>query len=209
MEAGYRDRVVVGAVEGPAAGVAAAVAGRVRQVLAQADRLPAVQRKGRSKDSATYYANCLPTAAGGSGGRAVRTPGHSVVEAATGGGRTVAGDGVASCLVVGTTSRFSSRTRSPSPRRRSGGWARCRDHEPLHALDGGKVTKPRHEGRDRERLARAQRVLAGKAKGSGSRAKARLRVAKICWPIADRRRDYCTQLSTRLVRENQVIAARI
>ncbi|PQP18340.1 RNA-guided endonuclease TnpB family protein [Rhodococcus opacus] len=39
-----------------------------------------------------------------------------------------------------------------------------------------------------------------------ARAKARLKVAKIHGRIADRRRDYLHKLSTRLVRENQVIA---
>ncbi len=55
-------------------------------------------------------------------------------------------------------------------------------------------------------MAKAQRVLAKKQKGSRNRAKARLKVAKIHGRIADRRRDYLHKLSTRLVRENQVIA---
>ncbi|MDF3313931.1 aldehyde dehydrogenase family protein, partial [Rhodococcus sp. T2V] len=68
------------------------------------------------------------------------------------------------------------------------------------------ITNPRHERTDRARLAKAQRVLARKEKGSRNRAKARLKVAKIHGRIADRRRDYLHTLSTRLVRENQVIA---
>jgi putative transposase len=71
---------------------------------------------------------------------------------------------------------------------------------------GEKVPNPRHERRDRARLARAQRVLARKQKGSANRAKARLKVARIHARIADRRRDHLHKLSTRLVRENQVIA---
>ncbi len=71
---------------------------------------------------------------------------------------------------------------------------------------GDKITNPRHERRDRARLAKAQRVLARKEKGSRNRAKARLKVAKIFGRIADRRRDHLHKLSTRLVRENQVIA---
>ncbi|MBF6374480.1 RNA-guided endonuclease InsQ/TnpB family protein [Nocardia farcinica] len=71
---------------------------------------------------------------------------------------------------------------------------------------GEKVSNPRHEKRDRARLAKAQRVLAKKEKGSANRAKARLKVARVHARIADRRRDHLHKLSTRLVRENQVIA---
>lgn len=71
---------------------------------------------------------------------------------------------------------------------------------------GEKVTNPRHERRDRTRLARSQRELARKAKGEGAnRRKARARVAKIHARIADRRRDALHKLTTRLVRENQTI----
>jgi putative transposase len=68
---------------------------------------------------------------------------------------------------------------------------------------GEKITNPRHERRDRERLALAQRRLSRKAKGSANRNKARLRVARVHARIADRRRDHLHKLSTRLVRENQ------
>ncbi|WP_344595815.1 RNA-guided endonuclease TnpB family protein [Actinomadura vinacea] len=71
---------------------------------------------------------------------------------------------------------------------------------------GEKIANPRHERRDRERLAKAQRELARKAKGEGAnRAKARRRVARIHARIADRRRDHLHKLTTRLVRENQTI----
>lgn len=70
---------------------------------------------------------------------------------------------------------------------------------------GEKITNPRHERKDRARLAKAQRSLAKKAKGSANRAKARIRVAKIHARIADRRRDHLHQLTTRLVRENQTL----
>ncbi|MEV0404156.1 RNA-guided endonuclease TnpB family protein [Actinoallomurus sp. NPDC050550] len=71
---------------------------------------------------------------------------------------------------------------------------------------GEKITNPRHERRDRKRLARAQRRLSRKAKGDGSnRAKARRKVARIHARIADRRRDTLHKLTTRLVRENQTI----
>jgi putative transposase len=70
---------------------------------------------------------------------------------------------------------------------------------------GEKVTNPRHERVDRERLARAQRELARKEKGSANRVKARLTVARVHARIADRRRDHLHKLTTRLVRDNQTI----
>lgn len=77
----------------------------------------------------------------------------------------------------------------------------------LYALSTGeKITNPRHEKKDREKLARAQRALSRKQKGSRNRDKARRKVARIHARIADRRRDHLHKLSTRLVRENQVIA---
>jgi putative transposase len=70
---------------------------------------------------------------------------------------------------------------------------------------GEKVPNVKYEQRDRERLARAQRDLSRKRKGSANRARARLKVARVHGRIADRRRDHLHKLSTRLVRENQVI----
>ena len=70
---------------------------------------------------------------------------------------------------------------------------------------GEKVSNPRYERADRRKLAKAQRALSRKAKGSNNRAKARLRVARIHACIADRRRDLLHKLSTRLVRENQTV----
>ncbi|MFF3616728.1 RNA-guided endonuclease InsQ/TnpB family protein [Streptomyces sp. NPDC002580] len=70
---------------------------------------------------------------------------------------------------------------------------------------GEKIANPRHERRDRARLARAQRELSRKAKGSANREKARRKVAKVHARIADRRRDFLHKLSTRLVRENQTV----
>src|SRR5699024_7891583 len=71
---------------------------------------------------------------------------------------------------------------------------------------GEKVSHQRHEKKDSTRLAKAERVSSKKDKGSANRAKARLKVARIHARIADRRRDHLHKLSTRLVRENQVIA---
>lgn len=70
---------------------------------------------------------------------------------------------------------------------------------------GEKVANPRHERKDRARLAKAQRALARKAKGSANRNKARIKVAKVHARIADRRHDLLHKLTTRLVRENQTL----
>jgi putative transposase len=70
---------------------------------------------------------------------------------------------------------------------------------------GERVGNPTYFARDEKKLAKAQRRLASKQKGSKNRAKARLKVAKINTRIADRRRDYQHKLSTRIVYENQVM----
>jgi putative transposase len=70
---------------------------------------------------------------------------------------------------------------------------------------GEKIANPRHERRDRERLARAQRQLSRKVKGSANRDKARVKIARVHARIADRRQDFLHQLTTRLVRDNQAV----
>lgn len=70
---------------------------------------------------------------------------------------------------------------------------------------GEKVTNPGHERRDRAELARAQRELSRKQQGSANRDRARRKVARTYARITDRRRDFLHKLTTRLVRENQVV----
>jgi putative transposase len=70
---------------------------------------------------------------------------------------------------------------------------------------GEKITNPRHERRDRARLAKARRALSRKQKGSSNRAKARVKVARVHARIVDRRRDHLHKVTTRLVRENQTL----
>jgi putative transposase len=70
---------------------------------------------------------------------------------------------------------------------------------------GEKVTNPKHEHADRRKLAKAQRELSRKDKGSANRAKARVKVARVHARIADRRWDHLHKLTTRLVRENQTV----
>ena len=72
--------------------------------------------------------------------------------------------------------------------------------------DGEKVDNPAFLKKDLKRLARAQRALSRKKKGSRNRLKAKRRVARIHAQIADKRRDFLHKLSTRLVDENQALA---
>jgi putative transposase len=70
---------------------------------------------------------------------------------------------------------------------------------------GKKIANPRHERRDRRRLAKAQRNLARKQTGSANRDKARRKVARIHARITDRRRDFLHKLTSAIVRENQAV----
>ena len=70
---------------------------------------------------------------------------------------------------------------------------------------GEKVVNPKHERAERRKLAKAQRALARKVKGSANRQKATLKVARVYARISDRRRDLLHKLTTRLVRENQTV----
>lgn len=71
---------------------------------------------------------------------------------------------------------------------------------------GEKIAPPNAFRQHEARLAKLQRRLARKAKGSRNRAKARCKVAQAHARIADARRDFLHKLSTRLIHENQVIA---
>ena len=59
--------------------------------------------------------------------------------------------------------------------------------------------------KEEKRLARLQRRHAKKRKGSKNREKARRQVARLHARIADRRHDFQHKLTTRLIRENQVV----
>lgn len=72
--------------------------------------------------------------------------------------------------------------------------------------DGSKFSNPKHVAKAQKNLARKQQHLSRKVKGSNSRNKARLLVAKAHERVANARKDYLHKLSTRLVNENQVIA---
>ncbi|PBC36990.1 transposase [Rhodococcus sp. ACS1] len=170
-------------------------------------RYPQFKKKGQSKDSATYYSNCF-TYRGGQVRLAKQAepldirwsrplPEGAVPSQVTV-SRNARGQYHISILVEDTITELESTDRVVGL---------DAGITSLYTLSTGeKITNPRHERADRARLAKAQRALAKKQKGSRNRAKARLKVAKIHGRIADRRNDYLHTLSTRLVRENQVIA---
>lgn len=72
--------------------------------------------------------------------------------------------------------------------------------------DGEKVEAPRIYRKREARLARYQRMMSRKQKGSNNRNRARHKVARIHAKMADTRQDFLHKLSTRIVRENQTVA---
>ena len=72
--------------------------------------------------------------------------------------------------------------------------------------DGSKFDNPRHLAKAAANLKRKQQKLSRKVKGSNTRNKARILVAKAHEHTANARKDWLHKLSRRLVDENQVIA---
>ena len=72
--------------------------------------------------------------------------------------------------------------------------------------DGTKIGSPRFLRHAEKKLKKAQRDLSRKQNGSKNRAKARLKVARAHAAVADARKEFHHQLSTRLIRDNQTVA---
>ena len=70
---------------------------------------------------------------------------------------------------------------------------------------GEKIDNPKHLRKAEKRLAREQRRLSRKVKGSANREKQRLKVARLHERVANQRRDFHHKLSKRLVAENRII----
>jgi putative transposase len=70
---------------------------------------------------------------------------------------------------------------------------------------GDVIENPRYLRKAERRLKRAQQALSRKVKGSNSRARARLRVARLHGRVADARQDFLHQASTAVIRENQAV----
>ena len=75
----------------------------------------------------------------------------------------------------------------------------------LVTSDGETLANPKYYARDEKKLACAQRKHARKKKGGKNREKARRTLAKVHARIADTRRNFQHQVSTKLIHENQVI----
>lgn len=71
--------------------------------------------------------------------------------------------------------------------------------------DGDFFSNPKHLKKSEKRLAKLQKDLARKPKGSNNRRKCRVRVAKLHEKIANQRKDMLHKVSTQLINENQVI----
>ena len=72
--------------------------------------------------------------------------------------------------------------------------------------DGEKIANPKHFDRLRRKLRQVQKTLARRPDKSNNREKARREVARVQARIADARSNFLHQLTTQLVRENQVIS---
>ena len=73
------------------------------------------------------------------------------------------------------------------------------------ASDGTEYPNPKYLRRSEKKLARLQRQLSRKTKGSQNWNKARVRVARLHEHIANQRRDMQHKLSTEIIRHNDVI----
>lgn len=71
--------------------------------------------------------------------------------------------------------------------------------------DGEVISNPKVFRKSEKRLAKLQRQLAKKKKGSNNRDKARIKVALLHEKIANQRKDFLHKLSTQLINDNQVI----
>ena len=71
--------------------------------------------------------------------------------------------------------------------------------------NGEMVKNPKYLKRSLDKLAKLQRELSRKSKGSSNRNKARIKVARLQEHIANQRKDYLQKLSTEIIRNNDVI----
>lgn len=71
--------------------------------------------------------------------------------------------------------------------------------------DGEIIDNPKHLRKSEKRLAKWQKDLSRKKKGSNNRHKARLKVAKWHEKIANQRQDFLHKVSSKMISENQVI----
>ena len=71
--------------------------------------------------------------------------------------------------------------------------------------DGELINNPKYLKNSLNKLAKLQRELSRKPKGSSNRNKARIKVARLHEKISNQRKDFLQKLSTNIIRENDVI----
>lgn len=71
--------------------------------------------------------------------------------------------------------------------------------------NGTKISNPKYLSKSQKKLAKLQRELSRKTKGSNRWNKARIKVARINEKIANQRKDFLQKLSTKIIKENDVI----
>ena len=78
-------------------------------------------------------------------------------------------------------------------------------HDIIVCSDGQRVEAPKYFRKAEQKLARIQRAFSRTQKGSNGHEKARLKVVRCHQKIKNQRNDFLQKLSTKLIRENQVI----
>ena len=71
--------------------------------------------------------------------------------------------------------------------------------------DGKMIENPKHLKKSLDKLAKLQRELSRKTKGSSNRNKARIKVARLHEHIANQRKDFLQKLSTEIIKNNDVV----
>ena len=71
--------------------------------------------------------------------------------------------------------------------------------------NGETIENPKYLKKSLNKLAKLQRELSRKSKGSSNRNKARLKVARLQERISNQRKDFLQKVSTKLIRENDII----
>lgn len=78
-------------------------------------------------------------------------------------------------------------------------------HDIIVCSDGERVEAPKHFRKSEQNLAKRQRAFSRTQKGSNGHEKARVKVARCYQKIKNQRKDFLQKLSTKLIRENQII----
>lgn len=78
-------------------------------------------------------------------------------------------------------------------------------HDIIVCSDGTRVEVPKHFRKSEQKLAKRQRAFSRTQKGSKGHEKARVKVAQCHQKIKNQRNDFLQKLSTKLIKENQII----